>query len=396
MRNGGSHSTGNSDGGSGRLAQRLRKHRTLALGVTAVVLAGAVGIPLVVADSGDDESCWQLPASARALADDPVAATKALDPAGDVTRLAAARELLAHEEVCGDGARVLGRVVEGATRASGPGEPHTVAQAGSAYAVAAALHDGELPAGLAPAVARMMAEYVVDAGRAGSLGRDDDALGPAVAPEEIQPDGRGYVSLGRFLAPGEAHATFEYTDDLVGADADMEFLVAELARDPEAFAILYDAERAYLAYYLERLTDRGGDPAFRASPDQREGSSDATTWPDNDLEDLADRVGDLMKYRARYARDGTIPDLAAFDASVRSHTRGAFRPAPERLDTRPPMGDIARRPVAGPVRGDLMDGRHQLFTVVDGWAADRNVPAQRAGAMKQSMDDSYVRALWLR
>ncbi|ADI12935.1 hypothetical protein SBI_09817 [Streptomyces bingchenggensis BCW-1] len=26
-----------------------------------------------------------------------------------------------------------------------------------------------------------------------------------------------------------------------------------LAADPESFAVLYDAERAYLAYYLERL-----------------------------------------------------------------------------------------------------------------------------------------------
>ncbi|MEV6419181.1 hypothetical protein [Streptomyces sp. NPDC051662] len=396
MRNGGSDSVSNSDGGSGRLSRRLRKHRTLVLGAAAVVLVGAVVVPWAVADSGDDEPCWQLPASARALADDPGAATKALDPGGDVLRLAPARELLAHEKVCGDGARLLGRIVEGATRSSGPGKPHTVAQAGSAYAVAAALHDTEIPAGLAPGVARMVAEYVVDAGRASALGSDDDAISPAVAPEEVQPNERGYVRLGRFLAPGEAHAAFEYADDLADADADMESLVAELAKDPEAFAILYDAERAYLAYYLERLTDRGGDPAFRASPDKRGGYADATTWPDNDLEDLADRVGGLMKYRARYARDGTIPDLAAFDASVRSHTRGVFRPASERLDTRPPMGDIARRPVAGPVRGDLMDGRHQLFTVVDSWAEERNVPTQRAGALRQSMDDSYVRALWLR
>ncbi|MFJ9028590.1 hypothetical protein ACIRQP_08700 [Streptomyces sp. NPDC102274] len=389
MRNGGSDS--NSD--SGGLSHRLRKHRLLALGVTAVVLAGAVVIPLAVADSGDDESCWRLPTSARALADDPVAATKALDPGGDVARLGAARKLLAHERVCGDGARVLGRIVDGATRSTGPGKPHTVAQAGSAYAVAAALHDIELPAGLAPGVARMVAEHVVDAGRE-NFG--DDAIRAVVAPDEVQLNIYGYMWLGRFLAPGEAHAAFEYADDLADADADIEFLVGELAKDPEAFAILYDAERSYLAHYLERLTDQGGDPAYRAVPHKGRSYSDATTWPDNDLEDLADRVGDLMKYRARYARDGTIPDLAAFDASVRSHTRGVFRPASEQLDTRPPMGDIARRPVTGPVRGDLMDGRHQLFTVVDSWAEERNLPAQRARAIRQLMDDAYVRALWLR
>ncbi|MFD9504009.1 hypothetical protein [Streptomyces sp. NPDC060035] len=42
-----------------------------------------------------------------------------------------------------------------------------------------------------------------------------------------------------------------------------------------------------------------------------------------------------------------------------------------------------------------MDGRHQLFTVLDDWAEDRSVPVRRAAAMKQLMDDFYVRALWL-
>lgn len=60
------------------------------------------------------------------------------------------------------------------------------------------------------------------------------------------------------------------------------------------------------------------------------------------------------------------------------------------------MGDIADRPVSEPVEGDLTDGRHQLFNVLDGWAKDRDVPARRAAAMKQLVDDAYVRALWLR
>ncbi|MET7621012.1 hypothetical protein [Streptomyces sp. NPDC005408] len=381
---------------SGRF-RRLRKHRLLASGVAVVVLAAGVAIPLAVADSGDDTPCWQLPASARALADDPAAATRALDPGDDLARLGSAKKLLAHEEVCGDGARVLGRIVDGATRSAGPGKPHTMAQARTAYAVAAALDDVELPAGLAPGVARMVAEYVVDAARHDSL-HDDDVSGPALPPEEARLDEQGWVWLGRFLAPREARAAFEYADRGADADADIEDLVGELAKDPEAFAILYDAERAYLAHYLERLTGRGGDPAFRPRPAGRDSrySSTATTWPDNDLEDLAERVGNLMKFRAGYTRDGTIPDLAAFDTSVREHTRGTFRPAPGQLDTRPPMGDIAGRPVAGPVRGDLMDGRHQMFTVLDQWAQERKVPAQRARAMRQLVDDAYVRALWLR
>ncbi|MGW1490933.1 hypothetical protein [Streptomyces sp. NPDC002402] len=402
MRDGGS-SSGEGDGAVDEPAEanrfrRLRKHRLLASGVAVVVLAAGVAIPLAVADSDDDEPCWRLPASARALADNPAAAARALDPGEDLARLGSAKRLLAHEKVCGDGAGVLGRIVDGATRSTGRGRPHTMAQARTAYAVASALDGIELPAGLAPGVARMVAEYVVDAGRDDSL-HDDDLSGPALPPEEARLDETGWVRLSRFLAPREAHAAFGYADRTVDADADIEELVAELAKDPEAFAILYDAERAYVAYYLERLTAQGGDPAHR--PTRRGGrdaryASKATTWTDNDLEDVADRIGDLMKFRADYTRDGTIPDLTAFDTSVREHTRGTFRPAPVRLDTRPPMGDIASRPVAGPVRGDLMDGRHQMFTVLDDWAKKRKVPPKRAAAIRQLLDDAYVRALWLR
>ncbi|TPQ23610.1 hypothetical protein [Streptomyces sporangiiformans] len=371
----------------------LRRHRRLVVCAAALVLAAGVSVPLALAYSGGDKSCWQLPASTRALADDPAAATEAFDPGEDLKRFGSTRKLLAHEKVCGDGARALGRVVNAATRAAGPGEPHTMAQARSAYAVAAALHGVELPDGLAPGVARMLAEYVVDVGRDDRI-FDDQVTGPAVPAEGAQPDERGYVWLGRFLAPREAHVTFGYGDSLTQAAPDIEILVAELAKDPEAFAILYDAERACFAHYLERLTDEGGNPDFRGSTDKRFPSTDQD-WPDNDIEDLSGRIGNLMKYRARYARDGTIPDLAAFDKAVRAHTRGTYRPASRQLGTRPPMGDIADRPVTGPVRGDLMDGRHQLATVLAGWAKERNVSDERASAMRQLMDDGYVRALWL-
>lgn len=365
----------------------------LACGVAVVVLSAGVGVPLAVGGSdGDVKPCWRLPASARALSEDPAAATKALDPGDDLGRLGAAKKLLAHERVCGDGARVLGRIVAGATGSGGPGKPHTMAQARSAYAVAAALNDVELPAGLAPDVARMVAEYVVDAGRS-KMVYDDDATGPAIAPDGARLDRSGWVWLGRLLAPGEAHAAFEYSGGAAGAGADMENLVAELAKDPEAFAVLYDAERAYFAYYLEHLTRQGGDPDHRSTGEKF--SSAATTWPDHDLENIAERIGNLMKYRAGYARDRTVPDLTAFDAAVREHTRGTFRPASRQLSARVPMGDIADRPVAGPLRGPLSDGRYQLFTVLDRWAAQRDVPERRAGEMRQLIDDAYVRALWL-
>ncbi|MFJ6849928.1 hypothetical protein ACIQM3_05200 [Streptomyces sp. NPDC091271] len=381
-------------GPGGRL-RRLRAHRSAVFAAAFLVLAAGVTIPLVLSGSDDSSegACHRLPASARALADDPGAATEALDPGDDLAGIGAARKLLRHEHVCGDGAQVLGHIVDGATRATGPGRPHTVAQARAAYAVASAVNDIELPEGLAPGMARMVAEYVVDAGRDHSWAWTK-ARGPAAGPEKARPDADGYAKLGRFLAPGEAHAVFEYADSSVDADPDIEDLVEELSKDPEAFAILYDAERAGLAHYLERLTDDGGDPDFR--PPSRPDSSTPTGWPDNDLEAIADRVGTLMKYRAEYARNRTIPDLAAFDRAVRRHTRGTFRPAGKQLDSRPAMGDIADRPVAGPMEGDLTDGRHQLFTVLDDWAKERGVPVRRATAMKQQMDNSYVRALWLR
>ena len=411
MRDGGSGSDGGADRldeepsveGHGRfgpltkhlsLRRQPRKRRWVVAVGTVVILAAGISIPLALADSGSGKPCWRLPASKRALAHEASAATRALDPGEDLERLGSVRKLLVHEKVCGDGARVLGDIVNAATRATSSGAPHTMKQARGAYAVAAVLHDVEIPAGLAPQVARMLAEYVVDAGRDDSF-HDDDANRPAVPADEAQLDANGYSPFGRFLAADEAHVVFAHSDTYAEADANIEYLVAELAEDPQAFAILYDAERAHFAYYLERLTDSGGDPDFRLSTDKRF-ESNPQIWPDNDLQDMSGRIGNLMKYRAEYGRNGTIPDLAAFDEVVREHTRGTFRPASRQLGTRPPMGDIADRPAAGPVRGDLMDGRHQLFTVIDGWAKERKVSAERKAEIRQLVDDWYVRALWMR
>jgi hypothetical protein len=59
------------------------------------------------------------------------------------------------------------------------------------------------------------------------------------------------------------------------------------------------------------------------------------------------------------------------------------------------MGDIADRAPSGPLRGDVMDARRQMFTVLDRWAKERDVPSERATAIRQLMDDFYVRALWI-
>jgi hypothetical protein len=373
---------------AGRLLT-LRRRPWLTLSAAAAVVAAAVAVP--VATGEEEPGCWQVPAPVRALTGAPDAATEALDPGRGLARLDAATTMLAHEHVCGDGARTLGRVVNAATGASGPGEPHTRAQARSAYAVAAALNDVELPEGLAPGVARMLAEYVVDTARNARHG--GEAAGPAVPASAAVLDDQGYTWLGRFLAPGEAYAGFGYGALSGDAAPDIRGLRAELAKNPEAFAILYDAERAYFAYYLERLTRDGGDPDHK--PSDGRWATTPTTWPDHDLKDVGNRVGELMKHRARYARDGTIPDLAAWDAAVREHTAGTFRPAERRLTTREPMGRIAERPVSGGVQGPLMDGRYQLFKVLDRWTDQRDVPPPRAAAMRQLVDDGYVLGLWL-
>ncbi|WP_405697837.1 hypothetical protein [Streptomyces sp. NBC_01185] len=383
------------DIGRGGRLRSLREHRLSLCAVAFVVLAAGVTIPLVLGGSdGSEEACHQVTASTRALVEDPRAATEALDPGDGLARIGSAQKLLRHNSVCGDGAQALGRIVDAATGSSASGRPHTEAQARAAYAVAAAVHGLELPRGLAPGLARMVAEYVVDAGENRGWG-GDQLPGPAVSSEEARPDRQGWSRYGRFLAPGEAHTVFGYTDSRPEAEADIESLVAELSKDPEAFAILYDAERANFAHHLERLTDSGGNPDYR-TPSRPDSLSKATNGPDRDLQHVAGHIGSLMKHRTEYAMDGSIPDLAAFDRSVRRHTSGTFRPAEKQLNSRPVMGDIADRPVSGPVEGDLPDGRHQLFSVLEGWAKARGVPARRAAAMKQLMDDAYVRALWLR
>ncbi|MFH0179729.1 hypothetical protein ACIA6D_20395 [Streptomyces cacaoi] len=379
-------------GGRRRLVSRLRKHPLLGSAVALALLATATTVPIVLAGSGDETPCRKIPAATRALAKDPAAATRALDPGDDLARFDAVRELLVYEHPCGDGGEVLGRIVDAATRATGAENPHTLAQARSAFAVAAALDGVELPDGMAPGVARMLAQYVVDQNR--YTGSDDDAVRPAVPAESAGLDDEGWTTYGRFLAPGEAHAEFEHTQPYSDVEADPEQLVAELAKDPEAFAILYSAERAWLAYYLERLDGQGRDPDYRPKPSKGDYEMPDTYWVDSDLEHMADRVGALMKYRARYARDGTIPDVTAFDASVRRYTPGVYLAHTTQVTTRPPMAGIAAR-YPGRIRGDLMDARHQLLRVVSFWATARKVPKARADVMRQAIDDRYVRALWL-
>ncbi len=367
---------------------RVKRHRLLACGTAVVVLAAAVAVPLL---TGGDGSCWQPPAATRALADDPAAATKALDPGDDLGRISAVERLLVHDHVCGDGARVLGRLVESATRAASPGAPHTMAQARSAYAVAALFRRLDPPAELARAIARVLADYEVDTVRDFELTPDESA-GPATSLEEqatVEADKDRGAWLGRFLVPNEAHTFFGYDDRWTGRSVYLESLVGGLVADPQAFAVLYDADRAYFAHYLERLTGEGDTSDMPGAK-----ADDPVDWATHDLRDIASCFGELLGFRTRMAQDGTIGDLEAFDDSVRAHTRGTYRPAAHQVTTLSPMGSIAARRASGPLKGDLADGRHQLFTVLDTWAAQRHIPAQRLKTIRQSIDNGYVRGLW--
>ncbi|WP_073491295.1 hypothetical protein [Streptomyces phaeoluteigriseus] len=86
------------------------------------------------------------------------------------------------------------------------------------------------------AVARMLARYIVDQHR--YLGSDDEAVLPAVPAESARPDDEGWTddedwtALGRFLAPGEAHADFEHTQPHTSVRADPEDLLAVLPKGP--------------------------------------------------------------------------------------------------------------------------------------------------------------------
>ncbi|MEV1026713.1 hypothetical protein [Streptomyces sp. NPDC050264] len=197
-------------------------------------------------------------------------------------------------------------MIEAAT-SSEPGKPHTQAQARAAHAVMSVLSFPEEPApGLAPSVARVMAEYLVDMTLTPVLG-DHDATGPAEPTVSAAAlDDSGHTEFGRFLDGHEAHAAFGFQDRLLKVrPARFDRLIPQVARDPEAFAVLYDAERAHFAYYLERLTDRGGDPAARLTaqdkvPDRKRGT-DSRRFdledPDSGLADIAHSVGALVGLR---------------------------------------------------------------------------------------------------
>ncbi|MBC9717109.1 hypothetical protein H9Y04_31720 [Streptomyces sp. TRM66268-LWL] len=360
-----------------------RGRRLYVIGATVVVVAAGVLVPVTTAGP-DDETCWTAPASVTRLAKNPEAATAALDPGDDLSRLDAVTKLLSHDDLC-DPAD-LGAVIEAAT-VSQPGTAHTKAQARATYAVAGAYDDPDgqgnstMPSGLEPFVARMVADYIVDAGRKDYMIDKED--GPADPAEDLVAD--------EFPHPGEAHVAFTYRR----YESSIEGLVENSARDPEAFALLYDAELAALAHYLERVDPKAllidedlGEKDGGRKP--RKVLDHSTKWT---VRYAAERVGTLLGHRFENARSGEITDVGAFDREVRRRLKGEFRTAPELVRSRPVMGDIARRPAAAKLSGDAFDGRARLLGILDTWADSRAVPQRTAVQLRNLVTDGYLNAL---
>jgi hypothetical protein len=368
------------------------RRRMIAVVLPVAVVVAAAGTAVALTAGDDDRPCRRVPASVRALADDPAAATKALDPGEDLSRYSVMTRLLSEEHLhtCDGQGAILGKALLNAST-GGAGKPHTLAQARVAYAAASALskESDPLPAGMSPYVARLLADYIVDVQRTWYGNPDRREF---VRPAGTYEESREWA--GEFPNRQDATAAFSVADNGQHTKVFFERVIGRIATDPEAFAVLYDAYRAYFAYYLERLDSDGRVPSMRDEEDEEYDSAKRTA--DNDLGMAARDIGSLMQLRANAAQDGTIPDAAAFNRSVHEHSRGVFPAASGPVTSTPPMGDIARRGTAAgtkPPAAEYLDGRHQLFAVLDQWGKDRKVSAGRIADLRVEIDESFVNGM---
>ncbi|MGW3571458.1 hypothetical protein ACWDSL_47555 [Streptomyces sp. NPDC000941] len=152
-----------------------------------------------------------------------------------------------------------------------------------------------------------------------------------------------------------------------------------LAADPESFAVLYDAERAYLAYYLERLGGDGVNPSVRGMD---LGSTEL------ELVYVGAFAAELMSARAEAIEEGDIPDSDAFDRSVHHHSNGTYRTAAHRMTGHPAQETIARRK-AIPAREDgFLDGSEQLLLIYNRWVRERGIKAVPAALLRSKMEEA--------
>ncbi|MFD7462464.1 MULTISPECIES: hypothetical protein [unclassified Streptomyces] len=129
----------------------------------------------------------------------------------------------------------------------------------------AALSWADVPDGMAPSVARVLADYVVDEAR--YLSASSSAALPVASPELAEPDKEGHSRYGRFLAPGEAHVDFRH---LAGVVAELlvrprlgVLEVVRLARQLP-YGVTGQRPRTGTAHQHSVLDVRLGDPAAQS------------------------------------------------------------------------------------------------------------------------------------
>ncbi|MFG3252248.1 hypothetical protein [Streptomyces sp. NPDC048172] len=410
-----------------RIRALKRPQRILLAVSAALVVLVLAGVSLVVPWGEDATACRTAPGSARTLAQDPARAAAALDPGKEATRTAPLEKLLRTEgaPLCENekGTRVAGRALVAAATGRTVEEqderarPHKARSARIVHAAVRVLgenaEDGEarFPAALAPYVARALAAYIADVQRDLSFGGPRDWAHPAASTEDARyEDGSGNWA-SPFPRPGEYHAVFGRVGG--SPEPDLKAVIHRLTLSPQAYAILYDAERAHLAGYLERLGDDADEPAEkpRTAAERREAEKrrkirekkgikeyreDPLTGTELELGDFARLTAILARGRTDQVENGAVPDLAAYDRAVLRHTKGLYRASGHRVSgTPPPQGTYAqRRPDAPAGKGNraaerLMDGRVQLFAAFDAWARERDIPRGTADRLRTEADTRY-------
>lgn len=384
-----------------------------------LVVGGAVAlVPALSGDADAASACRQAPDSARRLAADPRRATDALDPGEDMRRTEPLRRLLRTGEVplCegAKGTEAAGRALVAAatgapdgardTRDAGDAgdardaQPHTAAQARIVHGAVVLLgedpyDEADFPLALAPYIARVLAAYIGDVRRDIDYPAERDWPRPTATRDEARyEDGSGNWSEP-FPNGRDVHAVFSVAQ----ASQRLKAVVHHAVADPHAYAILYDAERAHFAAYLERLDDDASEPGH-SGPDGLMGT-------EVEFSRTTGFLAVLARSRTSHVEDGTVPDLAAFDRAVLRHTRGTYLAADHRVTSRPPMATVAQRrpdagpgPGTGPEKGEravarLLDTRVRLFETFDAWAKDRDVPEGTAQRLRTALETRYTRAL---
>jgi hypothetical protein len=357
----------------------LKRRKTLS--VLVLVLAVLVAGSLVWV-AVDDEACWDAPPEVAAWARDPQAATTALDPGEDLSRAGRIEGLFSedHWVTCDgpSGPELLGGVLVAATTGrtaedqDAPAVRHSLPMARVLHQAVVTLGAAQrLPEEFAPYVAQAAAAYIVDISEAidTTFDPDDEDRRQAIVDERT----------------GEARPRFTAGD----APVLVRGLMTNLAADPEAYAVLYDALRAWFAHYLDHLAVDG-----RGTLTAGVGTPPEHAFAPGSVGAITDGLTLLAYWRAAYIETGVVEDGGAFDQAVLEHSRGAYMPAAKQPSSIASEGVVPQRDATAAGRGEgLLDPRQQLRGAVEQWAADRGVPAVRAEAITGLVDSIYLRSV---